>query len=293
MLNTNESKFMENQSQQTGLPGAQVPVQSVQPDELKLIQARSAAEFALTPIGQQVKKFEIQQRMAQMYSTSTIIPDTYKGNIGNCVIAIDMAMRMNANPLMVIQNLYIVHGNPSFSSKFLIATINASGRFTPLRYEFRGKEGTDGYACRVYAYESWDKDHKDPLFGDWVSIEMAKKEGWFDKSGSKWKSMPNQMLRYRAAAFWQRVYCPEISMGLMTSEEYEDIDDQTPNDYRREIAENANRKSLDITQPADQWQQEERSEVNRSGNNPESEMKETPSETPLGATDDIPDFMRR
>ena len=284
---------MENQSNQPVLTGAQATVQSVHPDELKLIQARSAAEFALTPIGQQVKKFEIQQRMAQMYSTSTIVPDTYKGNIGNCVIAIDMAMRMNANPLMVIQNLYIVHGNPSFSSKFLIATINASGRFTPLRYEFRGKEGTDGYACRVYAYESWDKEHKDPLFGDWVSIEMAKKEGWFDKRESKWKSMPNQMLRYRAAAFWQRVYCPEISMGLMTSEEYEDIDDQTPNDYRREIAENANKKSLDITQPAAQWQQEEKSEVNRSGSNPESEMKETPSETPLGATDDIPDFMRR
>ena len=37
--------------------------------------------------------------------------------------------------------------------------------------------------------------------------------------------MPSQMLRYRAAAFWQRVYCPEISMGLITKEEAEDIQD--------------------------------------------------------------------
>ena len=230
---------MENnqQSQQT---------QVVSANELQLIQAKSAAQFALTPIGQQVKQFEVQQRMAQMYSTSTIVPDTYRGNLGNCVIALDMAMRMNANPLMVMQNLYVVHGNPAFSSKFLIATINASGRYSPLRYEFRGKEGTDSYACRCLAYESFDKDHKEPLYGDWVSIDMAKKEGWDKKSGSKWNTMPNQMLRYRAAAFWQRVYCPEISMGLMTSEEYEDIDDQTPLTYREEIKSKANTETIEV-----------------------------------------------
>lgn len=221
---------------------------SVTPDEIKVIQAQSAAQFALTAVGQQLKQFEVQQRMGQMYVQSTIVPDTYKGNIGNCIIAIDMAMRMNANPLMVMQNLYIVHGNPAFSSKFLIATINASGRYSPLRYEFRGKEGADSYACRCYAYEASDKEHKEPLCGDWVSIELAKKEGWFEKSGSKWKTMPNQMLRYRAAAFWQRVYCPEISMGLMTSEEAEDIDDQRGVDYKAEIDSCSNKETLSMPQ---------------------------------------------
>ena len=116
-----------NQAQNAGQQPQQ-QIQVVEPKEVQIIKAQSAAQFALTPIGQQVKQFETQQRMAQMYSTSTIVPDTYRGNLGNCVIAIDMAMRMNANPLMIMQNLYIVHGNPSFSSKFLIATINASGR---------------------------------------------------------------------------------------------------------------------------------------------------------------------
>lgn len=193
--------------------------------ELQIIQARQAAEFAMTPVGQTVKQFEVMQRMANMYTSSTIVPDTYKNNVGNCVIALDMAMRMGANPLMVMQNLYIVHGNPAFSSKFLIATINASGRFSPLRYEFKGEEGTDEYGCRCIAYESSDRDHAEPLHGDWITIGMAKKEGWYSKNGSKWQSMPSQMLRYRAAAFWQRVYCPEISMGLLTKEEAEDIQD--------------------------------------------------------------------
>lgn len=193
--------------------------------EMELIRAKQQAEFALTPVGQTVQQFEVMQRMGKMYASSTIIPDIYRGNIGNCIIALDMAMRMGANPLMTMQNLYIVHGNPAFSSKFLIATINASGRFSPLRYEFKGVEGTPDYGCRCVAYEVSDKGHEEPLTGDWITMEMATKEGWTSKSGSKWKTMPNQMLRYRAAAFWQRVYCPEISMGLITKEEAEDIQD--------------------------------------------------------------------
>lgn len=193
--------------------------------ELQIIQAKQAAEFALTPVGQTVKQFEVMQRMANMYTQSTIVPDMYKGNVGNCVIALDMAMRMGCNPLQCMQNLYVIHGNPAFSSKFLIATINASGRFSPLRYEFKGEEGKPEYGCRCVAYEASDKEHKEPLYGDWITMAMADKEGWTKKNGSKWLTMPDLMLRYRAAAFWQRVYCPEISMGLLTKEEAEDIQD--------------------------------------------------------------------
>jgi hypothetical protein len=212
--------------------------------ELQIIQAKQAADFAMTPVGQTVKQFEVMQRMANMYTVSTIVPDIYKGNTGNCVIALDMAMRMGANALMVMQNLYIVHGNPAFSSKFLIATINASGRFSPLRYEFKGEEGKSDYGCRCVAYEASDREHKDPLYGDWITMAMADREGWTKKSGSKWASMPSQMLRYRAAAFWQRVYCPEISMGLITKEEADDIEDVeyteiTPKDKLKNIASQA------------------------------------------------------
>lgn len=182
-------------------------------------------ELLLNPAYQAQKTFEIQQRMAQMYVQSTIVPDTYRGNIGNCVIAIDMAQRMHANPLMVMQNLYIVHGNPAWSSKFLISCINMSGRFTPLRYQFTGKRGTPQYGCRAYAYEKSDKEHKEALCSVWITMEMAGKEGWTNKNGSKWLTMPDQMLIYRAAAFWSRAYAPEIAMGFLTKEETEDAED--------------------------------------------------------------------
>ena len=124
---------------------------------------QESRELLLNPAYQAQKTFEIQQRMANMYVQSTIVPQAYRGNIGNCVIAIDMAQRMQANPLMVMQNLYVVNGNPAWSSKFLISCINMSGRFTPLRYQFIGKRGTQQYGCRAYAYEKSDKEHKEAL----------------------------------------------------------------------------------------------------------------------------------
>ena len=219
--------------------------------EFQIIQYKHAADFAMTPVGQTVKQFEVMQRMAQMYTQSTIVPEAYKGNVGNCVIALDMAMRMNINPLMVMQNLYIVKGNPSWSSKFLIATINMSGKYSALRYRKRnlGKVGKvkynetvwdavnkrntlvvkefdgtaiDNIECVAYATELASGE---VLESDPITIETAIKEGWYTKSGSKWVTMPSLMLTYRAAAFWQRMYCPEISMGFLTKEEADDVQD--------------------------------------------------------------------
>ena len=175
------------------------------------------------------ENFELAQRMARVFTQSTIVPTTYQGdkNIGNVMIALDMAMRMNANPLFVMQNLFVIHGNPGWSSKFLVATLNTCGRFkTPLRYEFRGQENTDEWACRAYAVDKSGETR----YGAWVSIGTAKKEGWMSKNGSKWLTMPQLMLMYRSAAFFQRVYAPEVSMGLSTMEELEDTTKGTPID---------------------------------------------------------------
>lgn len=195
--------------------------------ELQLMEAQNAAQFAMSPVGQMVKEFEAKQRIANMFAQSDLVPDTYKGKIGNCVIALDMAMRMNVNPLAVMQNMYIVYGNPSWSSQFLISCINHCGRFSPLRYECNSATG-EALAWRAYAYDKEDVEKKEPLFGTWISMKMANDEGWTKKAGSKWKTMPDQMMKYRAAAFWQRTFAPEISMGFLTKEEAEDIGENNP-----------------------------------------------------------------
>lgn len=162
--------------------------------------------------------FELAQRIGKAIAASSIIPDTYKGNLPNTLIALELANRIGASPLMVMQHLYIVHGKPSFSSTFLIASINQSGKFSPLRFTVDGIG--DQFGCVAWAKELASGE---TLEGPRVTIQMAKDEGWYNKNGSKWKTMPELMLRYRAATFFSRLYCPEITMGMQTREEAEDI----------------------------------------------------------------------
>jgi hypothetical protein len=159
--------------------------------------------------------WELAQRIGKAFSASSLVPQQYQGNLANCIVALEMANRMGASPLMVMQNLYIVHGNPGWSSKFLIASFNQCGRFSSLRYEFT----PDRTGCRAWAVE---KATGERIEGPQVTMAMAKDEGW-TKSGSKWKTMPELMLMYRAAAFLIRTYAPEISMGLRTDDELVDM----------------------------------------------------------------------
>lgn len=168
--------------------------------------------------------FELLQRVAKAFASSTLVPVQYQGNVANCMIALNLSERLHADALMVMQNLYIVHGNPGWSSKFLIASVNTCGRYESLRYEWRGEAGKPDYGCRAWTIE---RSTGEKLFGIWVDWKMVKAEGWDSKKGSKWLTMPDQMFVYRAAAFWQRAYAPEISMGLSTSEELQDTFDAT------------------------------------------------------------------
>lgn len=244
----------------TQAPQGATPNTEVQPTDkeiqvanlnLQLAQTRSNAEYNASIAGQIQRQFESMQRCAKPYAESTIVPTAYRGNLGNCIIALDLAHRMNLPALAVMQNLYVVNGNPSWSSKFLVASINTCGRFTTLRYrkrnlgtlgkvKYNGLEwdsekkrqttkvmeydatGIENWECVAYAVE---KATGETLESDPVTIEMAIKEGWYTKSGSKWVTMPMLMLTYRAAAFWQRVYAPEMSMGFRTVEEERDIVD--------------------------------------------------------------------
>ena len=167
-------------------------------------------------------RFSLIQRKAKAMSLSTIVPAHYQGEKGfaNCIVAMNMAERLDADPLMVMQNLYIVHGNPAWSAQFLIACFNQTGRFTPIRYREVGEEGTDSWGRVAYAKEI---ETGDIVESEPITIKLAKAEGWYQKRGSKWQTMPGQMLRYRAAAWLVRTIAPEIAMGLQTADEINDI----------------------------------------------------------------------
>lgn len=184
--------------------------------------------------------FDHAQRVAKMLSASSLIPEQYRNNIQNTMIALEMANRIGASPLMVMQNLYIVQGKPSWSSTFIIASLNACRRFSPIRFTMDG-EG-DQYGCTASAQ---DLATKEKLHGPKVTWEMVKAEGWLAKGGSKWKTMPELMFRYRAAAFFGRLYAPDILMGMQTQEEIIDVTPPTPIEKKQVLK--SNKKATPIT----------------------------------------------
>jgi hypothetical protein len=164
-----------------------------------------------------VANFEAAQRMAMALSKGSLIPEIYQNNIPNCLIALEISQRLNASVLMVMQNLYVVHGKPGWSAQYIISAINSCRRFSQLRFKFNA-EKTE---CTAYAT---DLKSGELIEGSKVTWAMAIAEGWVDKKGSKWKTMPEQMFMYRAASFFGKAYVPEILMGFQTVEELEDIE---------------------------------------------------------------------
>ena len=159
--------------------------------------------------------FAFGQRAAKSLAQSDLVPPAYQGQKGlaNCIAAIELANRMNISPMMVMQNMNFIHGKPSWSAQFIIATITGCGRFEDFDYE---EKGTEAIRCKAIR----KKDGKE-VFGAWVTMEMAQKEGW--TRNSKWQTMPQLMLRYRAATFFGRQYVADLLLGIQTEDEIVDI----------------------------------------------------------------------
>ena len=229
-------------------------------------------------------QFETMQRVCKMFASSELVPDMYKASdknpiekaVSNCMIAIEISQRIGASPLMVMQNMVPIYGKPSWSSKFLVATVNTCGRFNPLQYRFteKGMLGMVEYTDyewqggrKVAVQKQFDgkkimdieciaytsaKGSDQVLESSPVSIRLAIQEGWYTKNGSKWQTMTKQMLMYRAASFWTSAYAPELSMGMRTVEEQQDIytEFEEVTDVKEEVAKekenNANKTTIAI-----------------------------------------------
>lgn len=206
-----------------------------------VIQAQSLDLFNLAA-------FKEAYHIAGVLSKSQLIPKAFQGNVTDCIIAMEMAQRIGAGVFAVMQSLYIVHGKPGWSATFIIGALNACGRFAPIRFDItepvektlNGKKIMD----RVCIAWTIEKGTGEKLTGPPVSIEMAHKEGWFEKNGSKWQTMPELMLRYRAATFFGRLYAPDILMGMRTAEELHDYPEVTEPTINISMADELNSRFL-------------------------------------------------
>lgn len=188
--------------------------EKVTPQELMVA---DTPQTGLSNVWNDKEQFNQLLRSAQMLSQTSIIPQNYQGKPQDCFVAIEMATRMGVSPMMVMQNMYIVKGKPSWSGQASTALINACGKFEDVKHVYTGEKGTDNRGCYVTATRIADGERVD---GVEVTLAMAKAEGW--TSNSKWKNLTELMLAYRASAFFARVYCPESLMGIQTDDEIHD-----------------------------------------------------------------------
>jgi len=201
------------------------------PAQLPTIQFNSSLDLYLN-----TDKMNQLYKVATMFAESDIVPKQFQGKKGNCFIALEMASNMGVSPIFLMQNLSIVNGKPAIEAKLLTAMVNNSGRFVdPLEYEIvgtdptwnkeKGKPSDPTYKVRCFAVL---KKTGKTLLGPWITWDMVMLEKWHDKTGSKWLSLPEMMFMYRAASFFSKQYCSDLSFGMQTQDEAGDILDITP-----------------------------------------------------------------
>lgn len=188
-----------------------------QTKDLDIVERTTA--IATNSVWENKDQFNQLLRAAQMLSQTSIIPQSYQGKPQDCFVAIEMANRMGVSPMVVMQNMYVVKGKPSWAGQACTMLINSCGKFKDVKHIYTGEKGKPNRGCYVTATRISDGSQVD---GVEVTMQMAQSEGW--TSNSKWRNMPELMLAYRASAFFARVYCPEAMMGVQTAEEVYDAD---------------------------------------------------------------------
>lgn len=178
------------------------------------------------PLSLSQVEHDIIVKQASLLARSTIVPKVYQDQPANCLVALEYAHRLRCSALAVMQNLDIIEGKPGLRATFLIGTVNASGRFSPIRFKWQGTpDDGDQWGCRAVAV---DLASGEECTGPLITIGLAKAEGWYQKKGSKWQTIPELMLSYRAGAWWTRIYCPDLALGLHTTDEIEDVYHSSP-----------------------------------------------------------------
>jgi hypothetical protein len=173
-------------------------------------------------------------RVAQAFASSKMVPVHFQGNTAGVFVVLHMATRMELDPFMVLQNMYMVHGKPGMETKLALALVNTRGPFTnPIAWEFDNEENPK--KCTAFGFLKTTGERRSYTL-EWDTVV---KEKWLDKDGSKWKTLPKLMFMYRSAIFLIRTVCPEVILGLSTFDELQDINgevvDVTPTEVTAKL----------------------------------------------------------
>lgn len=185
---------------------------------------------------------------AVILAKSSLLPERYRSKAEDVMILMDLCSRMGVSLFALANGTYPVHGQIGLNGQFCIALINGSGKFTPLDFVFVNQMGDKNWGCYAIATR---RGSGIVCKSATITMQMATDEGWL--RNPKWKTMPEQMLKYRAASFFMRTYCPELTLGMYTTEELEDVyGTQQPQKQKTKITLNGVEPEVYIESEADE-----------------------------------------
>ena len=192
--------------------------------------AIAPTENGYVSVFQTAKTVDEMYRNAQIFASSTFVPDQFRNKPEDCMIALDLAFSLGIKATTIFPNLYVINRRPALAAQFMIALVNRSGQFSRIQWE----EGTDG----TVEYERFGRTVKVPnyyaqayftelatgekLYSTRVDIALAKANGWLTKNESKWQTIPREMARWRSAAWLVKNYAPEVVLGFEFADELAD-----------------------------------------------------------------------
>lgn len=162
-------------------------------------------------------------RLAKAFSMSGMVPPHFQGKPEACLVAMLYAEQLGEHPMLLFQEMSVINGRPNTSSRFAISRANKSGLLQgPITWKSKGQ----GDALEVTASASLRETGE--VITATVTMKEAAADGW--TRNPKYKSIPEQMLRWRAATRLINLYIPEVLFGLGVKEEVEQVTvrDSTP-----------------------------------------------------------------
>lgn len=166
----------------------------------------------------------VQMKHAEILSQANMIPDKFKGNPANVLVAQELAQSMGESTWVTMSELYFVGNVPTFSAKYMRTRVRAAKHI--LRESFDPETMTA--TCTIIR-------HDDPDFEHIIRWDKAKAEAHGLWGKGHWKKNPELMLKNRAVSECVREACNEVMGGV---------------DYTREEVENGNFNTGPVTATA-------------------------------------------
>lgn len=153
-------------------------------------------------------------RVAKAFSMSGMVPAHFQNKPESCMVALMYAEQLGEHPMVMFQEVTVINGRPGTSARFAIARANKSGLLQgPISWQSKGADNNLQVTASATLRETGE------VITATVTMKEATADGW--TRNPKYKSIPEQMLRWRAATRLISLYMPEVLFGLGIREDAE------------------------------------------------------------------------